>query len=219
MTFVVSSRVEQTTAATDAALAVLALSYSAQIATRPGWRARVWTAAFGALGLGAGLGAVAHGLQVGRRAQIGLWRGIYLSLGLTVALFGSAATADGWGLRAGRRALPWLLLAALGFVGLSQRLEQGFRAFIAFEAVTLLYALGVYGQLASGGRLAGAELTAGGILVSILAAAIQPSSLELEILGLPFDHNGLFHLVQIAGLPLLAAGVRAGLHQQRSIDA
>lgn len=210
---IVADRVEQTTAATDLALAALALVYSVELSPRSGWRARVWTAAFACLSSGAGLGAAAHGLQLAERTRLNLWRAIYLSLGLMLVCFGSAATADGWGVRAGKRAMPGLLALALGFFGLSQRRANGFRAFMAFEAACALYALAVYVRLARSERRPGAELTAAGILITIVAAAVQSSSLELELFGLPFDHNGLFHLVQLAGLPLLASGVKAGLNQ------
>lgn len=209
----IASPTERTTAATDLVIAAMALAYAQDLLARRSWRARVWAGAFAALGLAGVLGAAAHGLQIGQRAHNALWRALYLTLGIMVALFASAATADGWGEGAGKRTLPAMLLAALGFYGLSQRLARGFIVFVIYEATALLYALGVYTRLARGGRLAGAELTAAGILLSIIAAAVQASSLRLELLGLPFDHNGLFHLVQIAGLPVLAAGVRAGLDQ------
>jgi hypothetical protein len=205
------SPTEQTTAATDAMLAALALAYAGNLVGRGGWRARVWAGAFGALGLASALGATAHGLQLSEQARAALWRVLYLALGLVVALFAAAATADGWGERAGRRALPLMLLSALGFYGASQRLARGFLVFVVYEAVALLYALAVYTNLARGGRLVGAHLTAVGILISLIAAAVQATSMRATILGLPFDHNGLFHLVQLVGLPVLATGVQTGL--------
>jgi hypothetical protein len=205
------SPTERTTAATDAIIAALALAYAGDLAGRGGWRARVWASAFGGLGAAGALGAAAHGLRLSQRAHATLWRALYLTLGLTVALFAAAATGDGWGERAGRRALPLLLLSALGFYGASQHLARGFLVFVIYEAIALLYALAVYTSLARGGRLAGAQLTAAGILISIIAAAVQASRMRTSLIGMPFDHNGLFHLVQIAGLPVLAAGVRAGL--------
>ena len=179
---------------------------------RQEWRARVWVGMFSALGLASALGAVVHGLPVSQRVHNALWKLLYLSLGVVVALFVTTATTDGWGERAGRRALPFMLLTALGFYGASQRLAHGFLVFIVYEAVALLYALAVYTQLARGGRLTGAHLIATGILLSIIAAAVQATDMQADILGLPFDHNGLFHLVQIAGLPVLAAGIETSLN-------
>lgn len=213
-TSIVDSPTERTTAATDALMALIALAYARDLLARGGWRARVWGAALLAMAVAGCLGAIAHGLHLPERAKSRIWRILYLSAALTVALVAAAATADGWGERAGRRALPLTLLAGLAFDIARERVGRGFIVFVAYEATAMLYALGVYARLARGGRLAGAELTAAGVLLTLLAAAVQASSLRLEVLGVPFDHNGLFHLVQSAGLPVLAAGVRAGLDQQ-----
>lgn len=205
---------ERTTAATDALISLMALRYAAGLLGRRAadpWKAGVWSAAFGGLALAGGLGAAAHGLTLSERARAAIWRPLYQCLGAIVALFAAGAVRDGWGEPAARRALPPLLLSALGFFLASQRLRRGFIIFVVYEALAMLFALGVYVRLARAGRLEGAELMAAGVLLSILAAAVQASPLELTILGLPFDHNGLFHLVQIAGLPLLAAGLRASL--------
>jgi hypothetical protein len=206
---------ERSTAATDVLISVLALRYAAQLlgyrAINP-WKVGLWSATFGGLALAGGLGAAAHGLTLSERARAAIWRPLYLTLSAVVALFAAGALRDGWGEPAARRALPPLLLAALGFFAISQRLRRGFIIFIVYEAVAMLFAFGVYVRLARGGRLAGADLMAAGVLLSILAAAVQASQLEISILGVPFDHNGLFHLVQIAGLPLLAAGLRAALN-------
>jgi len=214
MTRLIDDPREQTTAATDALIAVIALRYALQLrGLRPSdpWKAGLWSATFAGLSLAGGLGAVVHGLALSERARAALWRPLFLCLGAVVALFAAGATRDGWGEPAARRALPPLLLAAAGFFGLSQRLRRGFLVFVVYEAVAMLFALGVYVRLARAGRLDGAELMAAGVLLSILAAAVQASPLEITVLGIPFDHNGLFHLVQIAGLPLLAAGLRAAL--------
>lgn len=211
------SPTERTTAATDLILCAQGLLHAADLLRGPGdpWRGRVWAGAFAGLGVAGALGAVAHGLELGEAPLRRTWRGIYLALGLTVACFAAGAVGDAWGRPAGRRAVPALGAAALGFFALSQRLRGGFLVFIVYEAAALLFALGVYARLAQGGRLAGAHLVAAGTLVSLIAAAVQTSRLRVTLLGLPLDNNGLFHLVQMAGLPILAAGLRAG---QRSLD-
>jgi hypothetical protein len=211
---IIESPTERSTALTDALIAAISLRYAAELLgyrRRSPWRASVWAGTFGSLAFSGALGAVVHGLQMPEPRRTALWRPLTLSLGVTVALFADGATADLLGERAARRALPGLLLSALGLYAISQRLQRGFIVFIVYEAVAMLFALGVYAHLAQGGRLLGAQQMAAGILLSILAAAVQSSSLELTILGVPLDHNGLFHIVQIAGLPLLAAGLRATL--------
>ncbi|NTU85067.1 MAG: hypothetical protein HGA45_37850, partial [Chloroflexales bacterium] len=51
------SPTERTTAATDAALAAVALAYAGSLAGRGGWRARIWAGAFGAMGAASAMGA------------------------------------------------------------------------------------------------------------------------------------------------------------------
>ena len=211
---IIASSTERTTAATDALIAAVALRYADDLLKhRQGdpWKAGVWAATFGTLGASGALGAVVHGLEMPEERRTLLWRPLTLVLGITVALFATGAVGDLFGERAARRALPGLILSALGFYTISQRIQRGFLVFIIYEAVAMLFALGVYVRLARAGRLSGAQQMSAGVLLSILAAAIQASNAELTVFGVPFDHNGLFHIVQIAGLPLLAAGLRAAL--------
>jgi len=49
---------------------------------------------------------------------------------------------------------------------------------------------------------------AAALAVSLTAGAIQASELGSVRLFWEFDHNGLFHLVQLLGLVLLVAGLR-----------
>jgi hypothetical protein len=51
---------------------------------------------------------------------------------------------------------------------------------------------------------------AAAMAVSLAAGAIQASSVTVR-LGWVFDHNGVFHLVQLAGLALLVVGLRGRL--------
>jgi len=56
---------------------------------------------------------------------------------------------------------------------------------------------------------------AAGILLNIAAAVIQSiDSIAITIL-VPFDHNGVFHLVQVAALVTLTAGLLRGMARQR----
>ena len=51
------------------------------------------------------------------------------------------------------------------------------------------------------------------ILLSMFAAALQASKLTVTLL-VPLDHNGLFHLVQMAAIVILGYGLRASLRGQ-----
>ena len=211
---IVSSPTERTTAATDLIIALMALRYAlalSRLRQRDPWKAGLWAATFASLSAGAGLGAVVHGIPLEKRAHSWLWRGLYSCLALVVALFALGATRDRWGEPTARRALPVALGSAGGFVVLTQLLPQGFLAFIIYEAAAMLFALSVYGDLAHRRALKGAPQVVIGIGLSIVAAVVQTNKREIELFGLRFDQNGLFHLVQIVGLPPLAAGLRAGL--------
>ncbi|MBX0327022.1 hypothetical protein K2Z83_04910 [Oscillochloris sp. ZM17-4] len=214
MTRIIESPTERTTAATDALITAISLRYAAELLGRRRghpWKAGIWAGAFGAMGLAGALGVAVHGLDLSPRRREILWRPLNLALGVTVALFAAGAVGDLLGERVARRALPGLILSAGGFYLASERLQRGFVIFIIYEAAAMLFALGAYARLAQSGRLAGAQQMAAGVLLSIIAAAVQSSSLELTCCGIPLDHNGLFHIVQIAGLPLLTAGLRAAL--------
>jgi len=88
--------------------------------------------------------------------------------------------------------------------------------FVVYEAVALASALGVYLWLASVRRLPGAGAIATGIALTLMAAAVQVSDVSLHVV-VPFDHNGLFHLVQIVALLVLASGLRRS-YRVRQLD-
>jgi hypothetical protein len=65
--------------------------------------------------------------------------------------------------------------------------------------------------LAVRGEPAGAAFMSAGILISILAAGIQAKkSISLTIIW-QFDHNGIYHIVQVVGLLLLIYGIRVSM--------
>lgn len=204
----IDSATELTTAATDLALALLALGGAAYL-HRSGPAStgrRIWTVALAAAGLASLLGAVAHGLVLTGPVRETLWQPLYLLLGTTVACFVAGAIADVWGGRPARRLLPVLLVLALGFY-LATRFAGGdFLVFVLFQAAGLLSALAMYALLARRGRR-GAWMVAGALALSLGAGAIQADASLTARLVWQFDHNGLYHLVQLAALGLLVAGL------------
>jgi hypothetical protein len=161
------------------------------------------------------LGAVAHGFDWTERVRQVLWLPLYLSLGLAAALFLVGAVGDWRGESAGRRVLPVALAAGVGFFGASQSFGGRFSLFIGYEVAIMLAALAIYGFLAATGRLAGAGRISAGIVLTIVAAIVQLSPLQIRI-AVPFDHNGLFHLVQMAATVMIASGVRMGLDRGKA---
>jgi hypothetical protein len=209
---------ELTTAATDALIALVSLVCMAALLrhrTEHRWRVTVWSWVFALLACASVLGAIAHGLDLAPPTRAWLWRPLYLSLGLVVALFVVGAVGDFRGETAARRTLIPMLGLALAFFVVTQVGTGSFLVFVAYEGLAMLAALGMYLALALRGTLAGAGTIAAGILLNIAAAVIQSiDSIAITIL-VPFDHNGVFHLVQVAALVTLTAGLLRGMARQR----
>jgi hypothetical protein len=216
----VADATERMTAATDGLLALLCLAcllHLRPFRDRDAWKVGVWCGAFAFLGIASALGAIAHGLVLGRATSALLWGPLYLCLGLAVALFGTGAMHDLAGRHASRRALPALVIVALAFFAITRLIDGGFVVFILYEAVVMLAALAAYIRLAATPRLPGAPLMATGILLSLLAALLQATRLLPPFWSL--DHNGQFHLVQMAALFALAAGLGKALRESLPLAA
>lgn len=205
---------EQTTAVTDVILALMALGaaiYLHRIGQQEPWKAGVWAWAFGLLALAALLGASVHGLKMSDVTRIRLWRPLYLLLGVTIALFLVGVVYDIWGTTVARRMLPVMVVISLGFFGITLLWPDRFLVFIIYQGVAMVIALGGYGWLAVTGDLEGAWLMVAGILVTMIAAGVQASGAVSFSFIWEFDHNGAYHLIQMVGLALLVAGLRAAL--------
>ena len=210
---------ELTTAATDALLAILCVVALVMIRRRRAvdpWKVGLWSWLLGLLALASVLGAIAHGLELTDRVRDLLWQPLYICLGLVVALFTVAAIRDRLGEPAARRALPWMIVLGFGFFAITRIGSGTFLVFIAYEAVAMLAALVLYLDAAIRPRVAGAALMAGGVTLNLLAAVVQQSSVTLELAGVPLDHNGVFHLVQLVAVVVLTAGVLRGLNPVNS---
>lgn len=204
----IASTTERTTAATDLILALTAVAAIIMLGRRaaPSFSRRVWQAALLAAAAAAGLGAVAHGLALSSAARELLWQPLFFLLGVTVSLFVVGAVASWRGGESGARLLlPMLGLAVLFY--LATRLSGGdFLVFVVFQAGTLVFAMAVYLRLGAR-RVPGARLVAAGLAVTLAAGAVQAME-DLEVrLVWPFDHNGIYHLVQLVGLVVLTWGL------------
>jgi hypothetical protein len=207
------SATELTTAATDAALGLLCLVLLVQLVRMPGaapWKKAIWVSVFALLVAGSALGAAAHGLELSASLRTTMWQPLYLSLGLAVALFFVGGVGDWRGPRAGRAVLPWAIAGGVGFFAITQVIDNGFGVFIAYEAAAMIATLLIYLSLWMSRRLAGAGWVTLGIALTLVASAIQLSSLSVHIIW-TFDHNGLFHLVQIVAVIVIATGLRSAM--------
>jgi hypothetical protein len=215
-----NSPTELTTAATDAAmgiLCVIAFSRLVRLDVHASWKRDLWSWVLALLGLASVLGAAAHGLEWSGAARAALWRPLYLLLGLSVTLFLVGGLYDWRGETAARRILPWAVGVGLGFYPLIALLGGAFLIFIVFNTTAMLTALAMYGALASTRRVAGAGLVAVGIALTIVAGAVQASHLSVHLI-VPFDHNGLFHLVQLVATTILVVGLRRGLKTSQRLQ-
>jgi hypothetical protein len=207
---------EQTTAATDLLLAVVALGGILFLRWDPAgsgdyWKINIWSATIGLIGLAAVLGAAAHGLVLSPARHRRIWRALNMSLALAVSLFVVGVVYDLWGGAASLTALPLMLTTGLVFFAATLMVPGIFFVFIAYEGLAFIFALGAYIYLSIQGALRGAEFLSAGILVSMIAAAIQANKSIALTLVWKFDHNGIYHIVQAAGLILLLIGLRCSV--------
>jgi len=206
---------ERTTAATDVLLALLAVVCAVYLArvgsARDPFKTRVWCAAFGLLAFASAMGAVAHGFQMSERLNRALWQPLNLALGLVIALFVVGVVYDRWGQAAAQRALPITLGMGVVFFLVTVLIPGSFLVFILYEAVAMLFALAVYLLIAARGTLPGAWSMVAGVAITIAAAVIQALGITRVHVIWDFDHNGVFHLVQVAGVIVLTGGLRTAL--------
>ncbi|MBW2412624.1 MAG: hypothetical protein JRF72_22725 [Deltaproteobacteria bacterium] len=210
----ISSPTERTTAITDILLALAAggaVIYLQCSESHEIWKINTWSRAFALIALAGFLGAIAHGLELTEAHHRRIWHVINLSLGLSVSIFVIGVAYDLWGLAFARKMLPWMIGCALLFLGVTRLFAGIFFVFILYEATALLFAFAAYGWLSITDQLNGATLMAAGVLASVIAAGIQASKKMNLKLVFEFDHNGIFHIVQILGIFLLVAGLKASL--------
>ena len=203
---------EQTTAATDLIIALMAFVATVYLRRNgpSGLRGSLWRSVLILLAVGALLGAAGHGIVLRERAYLALWSVVYLPLSLLVAAFLAATIRDLAGDAAARRALPVLAAAALAFSGYMLFDPDNFLPFIVYETVAMLLSLAGFIWISIRRDLAGAGWMTAAIAVNILAAAIQAEGSLGFTLIWAFDHNGVFHLVQMVALGLLVYGLRLG---------
>ena len=138
-------------------------------------------------------------------------------MGVAVALFVVASIGAARGAAAARRALPFLLAAAVVFYLLTRATHGDFLVFVVYEAAGILFALGVHARLAREGWT-GAGWVAAGLAISLGAGAVQAvDTISLRLVW-TFDHNGVYHLLQGAGLAVLLTGLRRMLAAGRAAD-
>ncbi|MGA1848204.1 MAG: DUF6962 family protein [Thermoplasmatota archaeon] len=202
---------EQTTAFTDLVLSILAVGFAfylarSEVKVGSRFRTRIWTMILLFLGLSAGLGAVAHGFEMSDSLNRSVWHPLNLGLGMTIAFFVIAVIHDISGKRRAKKLIPVMVTVSLLFFLVTVFIPGSFLVFIIYEALAMLGALISYFLLTIRKKLPGSGLITMGILLTIIAAGVQASeSVEFTLIW-EFDHNGLFHIIQMMALPFLVFG-------------
>jgi hypothetical protein len=203
---------EQTTAATDVLMAILAFIVTVKVYQSGKSidlkKTKIWMWAFGLLTFASAIGAIAHGFQMSKLTNFVLWQPLNLSLGLAIGLFAAGVVYDFKNFRLPKALIPILLVCAIIFFTITVILPNAFIVFIIYEAIAMLFAFVVYTILASRKTIKGAGLMAAGILITIIAAAIQTIETIKVTFIWEFDHNGIFHIVQMIGLIILLKGLQ-----------
>ena len=202
---------EQTTAITDIFLALAAMFVSVSI-FRIGKRVdrtktHIWSWAFSLLAAAAMIGAIAHGIKMSTQLNYIIWQPLNLFLGLAIALFAAGVIYDSKGYSIPKSIFILLIISALLFYSITLFIPGSFFIFILYEALAMLFSLVMYSYLWIKKRFLGAKYMAIGILITIIAAVIQSSNISLTLIWV-FDHNGLFHIVQIIALYFLFIGLK-----------
>ncbi len=199
---------ELTTAGTDLLLGLLAFGCAIFLArSDQSLKSRTWAATFGLLGLASLTGAFLHAFRWTHLLKLMIWQPLLIILSLNVSYLTSAFLIDHVGESRTRELLPHLLAGALLLYTITIILPGSFCFVLGAQGICMLYGLYVYSR----SSLPGAHLIWSGILTGIIAAMIQlKHDLRVTIIW-PFDHNGIFHLIEIVALLLMTAGVRRSL--------
>ena len=209
---------EQTTAFTDVLMAILATFVALRVRNMgkeiDRVKTRIWVWAFGLLAFASADGAIAHGLQMSKLTNFILWQPLNLSLGIAIGLFVAGVVYDYQNFSLPHRLVPALLVVALAFFTITVIIPNAFIVFIIYEAIAMLFSLVVYIMLAMKGKVKGAGMMSAGILVTITAAVIQAIETIKTTFIWPFDHNSIFHIIQMIALVILMFGLKEGFNSR-----
>ncbi|HEY0159312.1 MAG TPA: hypothetical protein VGF28_18645 [Thermoanaerobaculia bacterium] len=175
---------EPVTLATDYLLAIAGAVFAAKL-----WRTqRMWALAFAFTALGSFLGGTYHGLLHSPE----LWKGVVFSIGIA-SFFLLAGSGRAFAVIATIKLVAycsWMIA------------HDGFEWVIADYGITLLL-VGIAALLRRDGS---SSWIWGSIALSVVGALVQRSGFALHR---HFNHNDLYHVIQLAALWLLYRGGRA----------
>lgn len=182
--------------------------------TRNRIKQRIWLCFFLFLGLASFLGAFVHGVEMLSQMRSYLWHPLYLFLALSVAFFVMGALFELLAEKNAKKGIILMLSMAFIFFSIIAFLPDSFLVFIIYEGSCLLVCLVIFLFKLFRTQKASYLFMVPGILVTILAAVLQSiKNISFHFIW-EFDHNGIFHLVQIPGLILIFISVRQLLNKR-----
>ena len=213
---ITSSRMERTTALTDLFLCFLAVYILLQFTGAPGFKFQLWVWAFAFLAGAAFLGFVVHWFAMTEKAVGVTWIFLRLCLGLGFGFIVAAAVYDLNGEPAARQSLPWALsviVLNLAVIVLAPSRLRGHIVFL-YQLLSMLFALAIFGIyifLVVAGSLRGAGWIVSGMAVTLAGGVVQAVGRKGNPIFWSFDSNGMFHLIQMAGLILIMIGLKSSM--------
>lgn len=166
----------------------------------------LWALAFAALALAAALGGTYHGFgnALGAGAQDLLWKATVLAVG--TGSFGMCAgSAIAVTVDNPRRLLVALAVATLAVYSVWMLTHDAYLYVIADTGVAMAMIAALHGWSATRRRDRASLWILGGVGASALAAGAQASGIALHP---NFNHNDMYHVIQIAAMALFYIGAR-----------
>jgi hypothetical protein len=201
---------EPTTMLTDLTITVVACLLARKLVfddRHNRYRSRfLWGIGFLFIGLGALLGAISHGFAayLGNAADTAIWKGTVYAIGFSM-VFALGGTLDGAPLPAGVRRFFWLLnIVAFVVYAIWMISHDDFLYVIYHYVPAMLLIASVQVRALLGKERHGAAWILAGVVVTLFGAVVQQSGFSLHT---HFNHNDLFHLIQVVGLLLFYRGI------------
>ena len=160
-----------------------------------------WIAAFILLGTAALLGGFAHGLAYHR-----LFILIQANLAALMVILLLATLMDGFGSEVAIRWRWPVIGLAVIFALAAWRFPRHFHIYAAFEGILMVGILAVYLWLALTNAINGAGFIAAGIGITLIAAVLFLKKVHFSLVW-TFNHNDVYHLVQMVGVFFLFLGL------------
>jgi len=164
----------------------------------------LWAFAFFSVGMGGLLGGITHGIgpKISENAKRIIWQLTLIFVGLTGLLLGMSGVVY----FVPKSITTWFIGGAgvIFILYIFWIVEHDtFHAAVKFYLPLMLIALIGFGVMAFSYQYTGALLIVMGLIVSLAASAVQMMKISFHQ---HFNHNDLFHVIQMVGMVLLYRG-------------